>query len=173
MIENKRTVNVLFNIESKKINIKLEPSERYIKTFKEYNVDATAIQIRTKDNIYEDYFLEPELGYDYKNLQGKEIFIPQFPSYQQLKNARGIIKKINDTNPNEFTHLAKTKSGSSGSPIFLKGNKRVLGIHKEGNTIMNENYGDFIAPIISILTTDIMSRPNVVLINNNNKKKSN
>ena len=167
MIKNKSMVNVSFNIENKDINIKLEQSERYIKTFKDYKVDATVIQIRSKDNIYEDYFLEPELGYDNNKLIGKEIFIPQFPSFKQLANSRGIIKEISHINPNEFTHLAKTQKGSSGSPIFLKGNKRVIGIHKEGNPILKENYGDFIAPIISILTTDIMIRLNIVKINNN------
>ncbi len=62
MINNKNTIQVWYNVEENNINIKLEPSERYIKTFKEHNVDATAIQIITKDDIYKDYFLEPELG---------------------------------------------------------------------------------------------------------------
>ena len=168
MINNKKTINVSYNIESKSLNIKLEMSERYIKTFKEHKVDATVIQIRSKDGIYEDYFLEPELGYDNNNLVGKEIFIPQFPSFQQIKNARGIIKQISYESPNEFVHLAKTQKGSSGSPIFLKGNKKVIGIHKEGNPIMQENYGDFIAPIISILTADIMNIFNVSLNSQNN-----
>ena len=157
MINNKYIVNVSYNIESKNINIKLDQNERYIKTFKEYKVDATIIKIMPEDNVHEDYFLEPELGYDNNNLVGKEIFIPQFPSFQPIKNAKGIISKINIYIPNEFTHLAKTQKGSSGSPIFLKGNKKVIGIHKEGNPIMQENYGDFISPIVSILTNDIMN----------------
>ena len=69
-----------------------------------------------EDNVYEDYFLEPELGYDNNNLVGKEIFIPQFPGFKQIKNARGIISKINIHIQNEFNHLAKTQKGSSGSP---------------------------------------------------------
>ena len=167
MINNKNAVNVSFNIENKSINIKLEQKERYMKTFKEYKLDATVIQIRSKDKVYEDYFLEPELGYDYNLLVGKEIFIPQFPKFKEIKNARGTIKEIHSGSPNEFTHLAKTQKGSSGSPIFLKGNKKVLGIHKEGSLIKQENYGDFIAPIISIITNDIMARLNAIMINNN------
>ena len=93
MIKNKKEINVSFNIEKKNINLKLDQSERYIKTFKENNVDATVIQIRSKDRVYEDYFLEPELGYDNNNLVGKEIFIPQFPALQPIQNARGIISK--------------------------------------------------------------------------------
>ena len=151
MINNKNTIQVSYNIENKKIDIKLDKSERFIKTFKENLVDATVIQIRSKDKIYEDYFLEPELGYDNNNLIGKEIFIPQFPGLKQIQNARGKILKINNDSTNEFTHLAKTQKGSSGSPIFLKGNNKVIGIHKAGSTIMQENYGDFIYPVIIII----------------------
>ena len=120
MINNKNTINVKFNIESNSINIKLDINERYIKTFKEHQIDATVIQIRAKDNIYKDYFLDPELEYENNNLVNKEIFIPQFPGLQQIKNARGIIKNISNENPNEFTHWVKTQKGSSGSPIFFK-----------------------------------------------------
>ena len=104
MINNKIIIKVYYNIENNNINIKLDKSIRYIKTFKEYNIDVTAIQIIINDNIYKDYFLEPELEYDNYNLIGKEIYIPQYPSFQQIKNSRGIIKKINYIN--EFTHLA-------------------------------------------------------------------
>ena len=165
MINNKNIIQVWYNVEDNNINIKLDPNERYIKTFKEHRVDATAIQIIPKDDIYKDYFLEPELGYDNNSLVGKEIFIPQFPGFKQIKNARGKIKQIDDGSSNEFTHLAKTQKGSSGSPIFLKGNKKVIGIHKEGSIAKKENYGDFIAPIISILTFDIMF--NKMKVNNN------
>ena len=175
MINNKNTIEVYYNIENNNKKIKLDTDERYIKTFKDYKIDVTAIQMRSYDKIYEDYFLEPELGYDKNNLVKKEIFIPQFPGFKQIKNARGIIKNINYENPNEFTHLAKTQKGSSGSPIFLKGNKKVIGIHKEGDQFLQENYGDFISPIISILTNDIMNRLNTIQINpmNNNQINNN
>ena len=79
MINNKNIIQVWYNIEKKNINIKPEQTERYIKTFKENRVDATVIQIIPNDKVYEDYFLEPELGYANNNLKGKEIFITQFP----------------------------------------------------------------------------------------------
>ena len=79
MINNKNTIKVWYNFEDKSFEIKLDINERYIKTFKEHKIDATVIQIKSRDNIYEDYFLEPELGYANNTLVGKEIFIPQFP----------------------------------------------------------------------------------------------
>ena len=94
MINNKNIIQVWYNVEDNKIDVKLEQNERYIKTFKEHRVDATAIQIIPKDDIYKDYFLELELGYDNNNLIGKEIFIPQFPGLKQIQNARGKILEI-------------------------------------------------------------------------------
>ena len=172
MINNKKEINDSFNIERKNINLKLDTKERYIKTFKDFNVYATAIQIRSHDRVYEDYFLEPELGYDNNNLVGKEIFIPQFPGVQSIQNSRGIISKTSDGSP-EFAHKAKTLKGSSGSPIFLKGSNKVIGIHKEGATLVRENYGDFIEPIINILDDDIKAIFKRMQTHNDNQNNGN
>ena len=43
MINNKNTIQVSYNIKKKNINIKLDQNERYIKTFKDNQVDATVI----------------------------------------------------------------------------------------------------------------------------------
>ena len=83
------------------------------------------------------------------------IYIPQYAEGKELKNAKGIIKEINKY---EFTHLASTLRGSSGSPIFLENSIRVIGIHKEGNTVKLENYGDFIYPAINRIKEDIRKK---------------
>ena len=51
----------------------------------------------------------------------------------------------------EFSHNANTDEGLSGSPIFLKGTTKVIGIHKYGIETDNikENFGDFIYPIFT------------------------
>ena len=171
MVNNKKEINVSFNIERKQLNLRLDTNERYIKTFKENNVDATTVQIRSSDRVYEDYFLEPELEYDNNTLVGKEIFIPQFPASQPIQNARGIISETNDYP--EFAHKVKTLKGSSGSPIFLKGNNKVIGIHKEGAPLVGENYGDFIEPIINILIDEIKARTNIMQAYNNKQISDN
>ena len=73
---------------------------------------------------------------------------PQYPSGGKLKNARGIIKSINE---NGFSHLISTEYGSSGNPIFLKDSLNVIGIHKARDIENEENYGDFIYPIFKII----------------------
>ena len=106
----------------------------------------------TKDNIYEDYFLLPELNDNVNETKGKEIYIPQYPLGEKLKNARGIIKGINKY---EIIHTACTEEGSSGSPIFLSNTVKVIGIHKEGCSDHIKNFGNFIYPIFKILTNEI------------------
>ena len=116
MIENNDTIYVYYDNEFENLEIKLKENERYIRTFKDMKIDATIVQIIPKDKVYENYFLSPDLDYlDKKGLIGKQIYIPQYPSNQKLKNARGIISGINN---NEFVHLTSTEPCSSGSPIF-------------------------------------------------------
>ena len=43
------------------------------------------------------------------------IYIPQYADGKELHNESGIIKDIDEY---EFTHLANTKKGSSGSYYF-------------------------------------------------------
>ena len=76
----------------------------------------------------------------------QKIYIPQYPE-DKLSVSEGRIIKINDSN--ELVYDASTEDGSSGSPIFLKNTKEVIGIHKEGNThTRKENYGTLINSII-------------------------
>jgi V8-like Glu-specific endopeptidase len=66
---------------------------------------------------------------DYIN---QKIYIPQYPEGNKLSVSERKIIKINDNN--ELVYDASTKSGSSGSPILLKDTKKIIGIHKKGNT---------------------------------------
>ena len=67
---------------------------------------------------------------DYIN---QKIYIPQYPEGNKLSFSEGKIIKINIEN-DELVYDASTKSGSSGSPILLKDTKKIIGIHKKGNT---------------------------------------
>ena len=115
------------------------------------DLDITIIEIISKDNIDKSYFLLPYL--DYNNLENKSIYIPQFPEGNKLSNSRGEISGIDKY---EIIHNASTTQGSSGSPIFLKDTTKVIGIHKQGSKDKNENYGNFIYPIMNILKNNIV-----------------
>ena len=49
--------------------------------------------------------------------------------------------------------MASTQNGSSGSPVFLINETKVIGIHKQSNR--NENIGDFIYQIFDVLKSDV------------------
>ena len=137
LIKKKEIITIYYNNEKIRKEICLNPEQRYINDFRYKYIDATVIEILPKDNIDKEYFLLPAIDYiyDYKELINKEIKIIQYPG-GKLSYSKGKIKKINN---NEFTHLASTEPGSSGSPIFLLDSNKVIGIHKgsEENKSLN------------------------------------
>ena len=156
-INNKKIIYLSYE-EYKTASIKLDKNKRYIKSFKDKNLDITVVQLLDEDNISKYYFLEPELDIPLNNnLINKEIYIPLYIEGLKLKKSEGIIKDIIKY---ELSHSANTKKGSSGSPIFLKNSDRVIGIHKESAPIIKENYGDFIYPVINMINKDIIKRSN-------------
>ena len=157
MIKEKETITFYYDNESERRTIKLE--NRTIKEFKKeinqelgdpYRLDATVVEILPEDNIDKEYFLLPNYDYiyNYNALNSKEITIVQYPmkKRESLCYSKGTISFVNAY---EFTHLATTDFGSSGSPIFLKGTKKVIGIHSSGvpDTTNPRNFGNFIGPI--------------------------
>ena len=72
----------------------------------------------------------------------------------------------------EFVYNASTDDGSSGSPIFIKGTTKVIGIHKagSGNEEIKINYGDFIWPIFCYFKN---FQKNIITTQNNNNNLNN
>ena len=153
-IKNKNDIYIFYDNEHKLINIKLDTNKRYIKSFISNNLDITVVEILDIDNISKEYFLmyENETLINFK-LINSIIYTAQFPKGKEFKSAKGKIIKINN---NEFTHLASTDTGSSGSPIFLEKSIKVIGIHKQSHKYKKENYADFIYPAISLIKMDII-----------------
>jgi len=150
MIEQKEIIDVYYekNYRENYLKIKLNPEERLIRNFKDIKVDVTVIEILPSDNIPLNYFLLPNIDYinNYNELIGRDIIIYQYPN-GILNYSYGKIKRMTEFFKYEFAHTASTDKGSSGSPIFLEGTETVLGIHKGGVGILQENLGDFIWPI--------------------------
>ena len=146
IIKQRKTINFYYDSESKAKEIDLFSDERYIKNFKNIGLDVTVIEILPKDDISNDYFLIPPICYmyNYNALLNKEIIIFQYPS-GQFGYSNGKIKEINE---NEFTHSAGTEYGSSGSPVFLKKNLKVIGINKCGDNKKKRKLWIFYWPYI-------------------------
>ena len=168
IINKNGEIKIIYNNEENIRQIKLT-KDRFIKDYKDIGIDATIVEILNKDNINKDYFISPkyyDINYDYKELEDKNIYIPQFPKCKNTHISIGKIKTVNQ-NCIEFSHLASTKCGSSGSPILIYGTSDIIGIHKSGicgnDVNNNQNLGDFIWPIILSLKDNII----ITNINNN------
>ena len=150
MVFRKETILISYDCEREDLIIKLDKSKRFIEDFKSINIDITIVEILLKDKIDKSLFLLPEINNN-ENLENANIYIPQFPSGNKLSYSKGSIIGINGYT---LTHSASTQPGSSGSPIFLKNSSKVIAIHKQGNTVIYENYGDLLYPIIQKLNSD-------------------
>ena len=129
------------------------------------DLDITVIEILDKDIIKNKVnYLSCDINDndEYNKYLGKDFFILQYPKGKYLEFSNGrIINKINEY---KFEHSASTYKGSSGSPIILFKNKKVIGVHieylKENNNI--HNIGAFIGIIYKELINLKNSR-NLVL----------
>ena len=144
MIKKKEKITFYYDDDKTLKEIYLNPNERYIKDFTDMNLDAIVIEILPKDNIDKNYFLMPVIDYisEYNKLINKEIVL--------LQNLFYYSAKIKTINKYEFSFIDNIKSNTSGIPIFLYDNMKVIGICKNDNYEKNdENYADFIGPIFN------------------------
>ena len=156
LVENKEKIKIKFENETKKIEIELNNEERIIILFETiFKLDIAIIQIINKDNIEDSYFLSPYNNFEENNNNfiGKEIIVTQYPQGSKISLSKGkILKNISDF---MFFHDSDTENGSSGGPIILQGDDKVLAIHKgyfKGDKEQDKkNIGIFIGIIIDIL----------------------
>ena len=114
-------------------------------------LDYTIIEILKVDEIFkkikdyfeiDDYIMNNQSKNNYKN---QDICIVQYPDGGKLSFAQGGINSFDNY---KIKHLVSTHHGSSGSPILLQNNFKIIGIHKAGSKINNENIGIFIKDIL-------------------------
>ena len=139
MLKSKEKIDINYDNDNKIIKIELNEKERFILNYKFINIDAIVIEILPKDKINENYYFLPDLEYikDYDKLKNKRINIIEYKN----NNINNEIKSINQY---EYIYLNKIKE-ISGSPKFIEGSRKVIGINKEGEC------GNIIIPIIESL----------------------
>lgn len=122
MIKTREKITFYYDNDKILKEICLNPNERYIKDFRDMNIDVTVIEILSKYDIDKIYFLLPVIDYisDYNKVINKEIIL--------LQNLYYFNSKIKSINKYEFTYIDNIKSITSGIPIFLKDNMKVVGI---------------------------------------------
>ena len=149
MITNQEKIKIKYDNETKEINLELNEKERIIFCFMDFSIDITIIEIIPKDGIKDKtYFLNPNTDNNYEEFIGKNIQIIQFPDGKKLSKSEQKITERFTKIDYMFYHNASTIEGSSGSPIILKDDDKVLGIHKGGIRGKKKNVGIFIGIIL-------------------------
>ena len=134
LITNNHVIDKEFIKNNKKLKIEIEEEEekekeinlelkRQIMTDKK--LDFTIIEILEDDDIKN--YLEIDDDIYSKDYIDETIFACQYPGGDELNYSHGKIKKkINDL----YMHSIETLGGSSGSPLLLFNNLKIIGIHK-------------------------------------------
>ena len=123
---------IIYNYKNEKKEINLE-LDRYKYTDKE--LDFTIIEIIKEDNIKD--FLEIDEFIDSTDYKNKKICLLQYAEGDKLKYSDGENFGLKDN----FLLYSVGKVGStSGSPIILIDNKKLIGLHKAGYND-NKNIG--------------------------------
>lgn len=160
MVNNQISITIHIKKKQEKKTIVLDKKFRKIFTFEKDKGDVTIIEIREQDKIEENLFLEIDTEYFSK---GKDIYqekdyrnirVIQYPHGQELHYSDGIVKSTNEEKEFEFMHNASTAKASSGSPVILINSLKVIGVHKEGVEVGEENYATFIGYIKNILNEE-------------------
>jgi len=141
--------------ETKEISLKLNREKRIIRSFQDKNIDVIFIEIIEDDKIDDFYFLEVKrLNQPFENYIGKEIEVFHYPKGGSFALTKGKIIRMSNAFPDMFIHNSITELGSSGGPIFLRGEKKVIGIHKGKLENFRGNGGIFLKNIIDEISVE-------------------
>ena len=151
--------------------ITLNSCERFIRCF-DYPKDITVIELKNYDYIPDYKFLLPDLEYKngYYNYNNQKFYLAGYPGVNNYHNGERHISsgRVFDIYLNniEFEHTLDTRNGSSGAPICLLRNGKVIGVHKAhkkqsplGNLSINK--ATFIGVIIDELEKEYYLLPEI------------
>ena len=151
-IKNNKAITIYINNDQKLKTINIDKSRlRYTNE----KLDITIIEINEmKDNLNNNYLELDEnvLNYAKEVQKIKPLFLNDYysnksiyiPNYQKEKDIVVSYGKSPLINKDKIKHYCKTKDGSSGSPILLINNQKLIGIHW-GNSNQHEfNLGTLI-----------------------------
>ena len=125
--KEKKLIYFNYNNEKKEINLELN---RY--KFTDKVLDCTIIEILKEDNIIN--YLEIDEYINIKDYKNEQIFCVQYPCQKNLQYSHG---KNLGKNGKFFFYSIGTLEGSSGSPILLVENRKLIGMHK--GSYINKN----------------------------------
>lgn len=161
LISNEHVIEQMYVNDKSELHIFSEKGKHYIINSNGYSklikcfpapIDMTVIPLLDNDlKIINDIeFLDMDFsisnGRGINQYLGEDVYCLQHPKGNPTNIAMGKITRI--INNFEFEHSVDTDFGSSGSPIILCSNNKVIGIHKGGLVERSTNRGTFIYKFI-------------------------
>ena len=156
-------------MNNNKINKQIIIDESRI-TYTSKKYDITIIEIKEKDGINKDSFLEIDNQIFNNNpneyFRDKPVYLLHYQKGYEIKRADGTIKYIDEKD--NIQYYINSESGSSGGSIINLKNFKVIGIHK-GAAKEGKNWN-----IGTLLKGPVEELKNIIKINKqiiNNKKE--
>jgi len=172
----KKGKDIIFDYKDKPSSKIIEISEKR-RVFTSEELDYTCVEIFEKDNIFKNNEIEKLFKIDQNILEENssnnnnvDILILQYPKGNEISLSSGKIKCILG---NEIYHTATTVEGSSGSPIILRDNYSIIGLHfgakisQKKKGLMDFNLGTNIIGIINDIKNKISKK--LIKIEDNSK----
>ena len=183
-VYSRKIIYIYYGNKEKEIKkpLTLDTSERFIRCYDDPK-DITIIEIKNYDYIPDYKFLLPDLGYKngyFISYFLEKSFLAGYPGRKKQKHhngerhiSSGRISDIYDNNI-EFEHTLDTRCGSSGAPICLLTNGKVIGVHKAHRIHspygkLSINVGTFIGVIIDELKDEYYLLPEIKKCNDYDK----
>ena len=158
--------NISINEDQEFKTIKIDDNR---KIFINELCNAAFIELTPEDKINDfleiDYDIFQKENYAGNAYRNKSIYVLHYPKGQIAAMNPGIFKHFLD-DKGKFSHLCSTACGSSGGPILLLDNFKVIGFHTSSNDHMNYNIGTFIKyPIEEFIKSNIGKINNYLRLN--------
>ena len=151
-IKNNSIIELSLNYDKKKKIIKLDDDR---KKYTNKELDITIIEIKENQDNLNNEFIELEdnsidyfkdnsyknenyLNYIYSN---KSIYMLHYPKRNNIVVSYAQSPEINDS---QINHKCNADHGSSGSPILLINNQKLIGVHSGSYEKNNYNIGTLI-----------------------------
>ena len=136
-----KTIKITLNDDKIEKNILIDETRL---TYTNPDLDVTIIEIKPEDQIKKFLYVDEDIfndDYCKKYEKDTPIYILQYPKGIRASHAVGKINKLKKF---YIFHSSSTDDGSSGSPILLLSNFKIIGIHKGREKSGNNNIGKFI-----------------------------
>ena len=143
ILDKKKTLEISFYLNGEILKKEINIDGNRIK-YTDKDLDFTIIEILEDDNISE--FLEVDENYD--NCENKQILISQIAEGCEVGVSFGVIKKKYE---DKIIYECPTNEGSSGAPLVLIENSKVIAFHRASYKNRNIKIGIPIKLIINII----------------------